>query len=393
MFPIISVSGAPYERGYQYGAATSALIRHSIASYARLFAYRRGLDWTSSGEAALVFRPLLADLAPHLLEEMRGIADGAGLRFEEILTLNVRTELMAGIGSGARHPAADAALARNRAAAVPQHPDEVPVSIAETTAAPPFVDDGECTTVAAQPRATGGPTLLAQTWDWSGDQRAACIMLHLSAPDKPTLLTMSEAGMLAKIGVNAAGVAVSLNLLRSRADGENIGMPVHILLRLMLEAPNVAAVRELVKLAPFASSSCITVAGADGELVSFELTPRGIGEIAAQEGVLAHTNHCIDALTHAGESPPDPLSTSLERYDRARALLEAQQGAIDLASLQAILRDREGAPRCISRRPDMRLHPVDRGESVCGIVIEVERGVMHVAPGVPSDVEFATVTL
>jgi isopenicillin-N N-acyltransferase-like protein len=393
MFPIISVSGAPYERGFQYGAATAALIRHSIASYARLFAYRRGLDWAASGEVALAYRPLLADLAPHLLEEMRGIAAGADLRFEEILTLNVRTELMAGIGSGARHPDAGVALAHNRAAGVPQHANEASLPLPETSAEPPFIDDGECTTVAALPEATGGQTLLAQTWDWSGDQRAACIMLRLSAPGKPTLLTMTEAGMLAKIGVNDAGVAVSLNLLRSLADGQHVGMPVHVLLRLMLEAQGYDAARELVTLAPAAGSSCVTVASAEGDLVSFELTPNGVGAIYPENGVLAHTNHCIDELTHAGESPPDPLSTSVDRYDRARILLAAQRGNISVGHLQQILRDREGAPRCISRRPDMRLHPVDRGESVCGIVIEVERGVMHVAPGVPSDVEFEPVQL
>ena len=73
MFPELTIVGAPYERGCQYGAAVPRLIDHSIASYSRLFAYRRGLDWSESQEAALAFLPVLREVAPDLLEEMRGI--------------------------------------------------------------------------------------------------------------------------------------------------------------------------------------------------------------------------------------------------------------------------------------------------------------------------------
>ncbi|NJM06431.1 hypothetical protein HC891_09905 [Candidatus Gracilibacteria bacterium] len=204
---------------------------------------------------------------------------------------------------------------------------------------------------------------------------------------------MTEAGMVAKIGVNSAGVAVSLNLLRSLADGQNVGMPVHILLRLMLEAPGYTAACELVTLAPAAGSSCITVAGAQGEVVSFEVTPGQCRRDQRRRWCAGPYESLYRRVDPRRESPPDPLSTSVERYARARALLEAQRGNIGVVTLQEILRDRVGAPRCISRRPDMRLHPVDRGESVCGIVIEVERGLMHVAPGVPSDTAFEAVQL
>src|SRR5512146_2434392 len=103
MFPEVSVAGAPYERGRAYGEAVAPLVRHSIASYARLFACRRGLDWAGSQAEAMRFAPLLAEVAPDLLEEMRGIADGAGRALPEIVALNVRTELMAGIGAGVYH--------------------------------------------------------------------------------------------------------------------------------------------------------------------------------------------------------------------------------------------------------------------------------------------------
>jgi isopenicillin-N N-acyltransferase-like protein len=389
MFPQITISGIPYERGRQYGAAVAPLIRHSIASYARLFAHRRGLDWQASQAAALRYEPLLREVAPDLIDEMYGIAAGAGLTPGEILALNVRTELMAGVAVGVAHPDGSAAQSRNRAAGVPCHPD------ADSGSARPVpIDDGECTTVAAQPGATrSGTPLLAQTWDWQGDQRAACILLRVQAPDQPELLTLTEAGMLAKIGLNSAGIAVSLNLLRSLNDGQSLGMPVHVLLRLMLQAPDFRSARALADRSPAGGSSCVTLASAAGELVSLELSPDRVAEVVPVAGLLAHTNHCIDQAAAAGACPLEPTSTSRERYGRAWELLQASAGRVDVALLQAILRDHEGQPRCICRHPDPRLLPVDRGESVCGIVIDMTGRVMHVAPDIPCRVPFQAVSL
>jgi isopenicillin-N N-acyltransferase-like protein len=413
MFPELTIAGAPYERGRAYGAAFAPLVRHSIASYARLFACRRGLDWAASQAEALRFAPLLQEVAPDLLDEMRGIAVGADRALAEIVALNVRTELMAGVASGVLHPDARAALARNRAAGVPQLPLEDQGSPAtgqsgagsredqDSSAAPDhssFVaapaDDGECTTAAASGAASAsGATLLAQTWDWQGDQRAACVLLRVQSPGEPTLLTMTEAGMVAKIGLNSAGVAVSLNLLRSYADGQEPGLPVHILLRKMLQAPNFAAARAAAEIAPPSGSSCVTLAAATGELVSLELTPGGVAEVWAEDGLLAHANHCVDAGAAAGECPLEPISTSRERAGRAWELLRSRRGAVEVATLQAILRDHEGEPRCICRHPNMALARIDRGESICGVVIDLGRGVMHVAPDLPCTVPFTPVAL
>ncbi|WP_298821775.1 C45 family autoproteolytic acyltransferase/hydolase [Chloroflexus sp.] len=388
MFPLVAIAGEPFERGQQYGAATAALVRHSIASYARLFAYRRGLDWSAAQREALAYEPLLREIAPDLLDEMRGIAVGAGRELAEIIALNVRTELLAGVGVGVHHPEAAAALARNREAGVPEHPAK-PTSVGNTAG-----DGGECTTAAAAPPATANNRVwLAQTWDWQGDQRAACVLLRIESPNAPPILTLTEAGMVAKIGLNGAGVAVGLNLLRSRADGQRQGMPVHILLRQMLQSDSVTAARQLAERLPASASSCITLADARGALLALEITPGGVAELPAREGLLAHANHCLDAATATGECPIEPTSTSRERYGRAWELLAAAAGQIDLAVLQAILRDHEGAPRCICRHPDPRIHPVDRNESVCGVIIDLQTATIHVAANVPCLAPFTPIKL
>jgi isopenicillin-N N-acyltransferase-like protein len=391
MFPELTISGAAYERGRAYGAAVAPLIRHSIASYARLFAARRGMDWATSQAEALRFVPLLAGVAPDLLEEMRGIADGAGYALSEIIALNARTELLAGISPGSYHPDGPAARSRNRLAGVPEHPPEPGETEWLSARA---ADDGECTTVAATGAATlERGTFLAQTWDWQGDQRAACLLLRVRAPGEPEILTLTEAGMLAKCGLNRAGVAVALNLLRSRTDGHAVGMPVHVLLRKMLQSPGFAAARACADLAAPGASSCVTLASDRGDLLSLEITPDGVAEVPAEAGLLAHANHCVDPRAAADECPLEPTSTTRERLGRAWELLRGGAGRLDLAALQGILTDHQGAPRCICRHPDPRVPRLDRTESICGLVMDLQARVMHVAPNVPCTAPFAPVAL
>lgn len=390
MFPLLTIEGEPHLRGRQYGAQAAPLIRRSIANYARLFAYRRGLDWAAIREAALAYAPVLADVAPDLLAEMRGIAEGAGQELDAIVALNARTELLAGGARlvGSAHPGYAAAIARNRAAGVPQPADESAAAGAATGQA----DPGECTTVAALPGATAdGRTLLAQTWDWNGDQRAACVLLRVSAPGKPALLTLTEAGIVAKIGLNRAGLGVCLNILRSHADGQRPGLPVHVLLRQVLEASSLEEALDRVMAAAAGASSCVTIADAQGRAVSLEVTPGGVGALEPAAGLLAHTNHCVIAETRAGECAHDPTSSSVPRYNRALELLRSGQGRLDAAALQALLCDHHAAPFCICRHPDPRLPAPDRTESVTAVVMDLTARSMDVAPDVPCQAAFAPV--
>ena len=86
----------------------------------------------------------------------------------------------------------------------------------------------ECSVVA-------GGSLLAQNWDWHPDTSASTVIWIVEHHDR-WFATLTEAGVLAKIGLNSAGLGVCLNLLTSSEDtGEVAGTPIHVLLRLILE--------------------------------------------------------------------------------------------------------------------------------------------------------------
>ncbi len=371
----------------QHGRAAAGRVAHSVASYARLFAYYRGHSWAEMQQRATAYLPLLETHAPELLDEMRGIAAGAGRAFEEILALNVRTELLAGALVSSQHPGFDAAMAANRADRVPQHIDP-----ASGGASGGVIS--ECTTVAALPEASAdGHTWLAQNWDWNGDQRPACIVLRIAQSGRPNVLTMTEAGIVGKIGINDAGVAVALNILSSRLDGREPGMPVHVLLRLMMEAESLEAARALTRLAQAGGSSCITIADARGSAVCLELTPGGVGELHPVDGLLAHSNHCLCADTQPFANAIPAKSSTVRRHSRAGKLLHDMRGHIESVTLQSLLRDRDGGPMAICRYPDMSLHVVERVESVCGVVMDAHSRVMHLSPDIPECAPFEAITV
>ena len=129
LFPRVRVSGTALERGRQYGDQAAERIRRNVNVYRAVFEHYAGWDWSTVVEHAASYEPAIEAYRPHFLDEMRGIAEGAGLPYIHVLALNVRTEIMF------------AAVARAAAQ--------------------------ECTALVVLPEASSdGHTLVAQNWDW-----------------------------------------------------------------------------------------------------------------------------------------------------------------------------------------------------------------------------------
>ncbi|HYG68451.1 MAG TPA: hypothetical protein VD838_12350, partial [Anaeromyxobacteraceae bacterium] len=94
-FPLIDLSGAPYERGRTHGAAVPERVARSIALY-RGELERRGIAVAEVHRLAREFAPHVSAFDAAYLEEMQGIADGAGVALEDIVLVNCRTEMMFG---------------------------------------------------------------------------------------------------------------------------------------------------------------------------------------------------------------------------------------------------------------------------------------------------------
>lgn len=165
-FPLVDVEGGARERGRQYGRLAAERIATSLRVY--MAAWTAGDSGVAVRTALLgrarAFEPVIGDRYPELLEEMRGIAEGAERALEEIVALNARTELLYG-------------------------------------GAP----DG-CTGAVLLPERTGGRVIIGQNWDWRPACREAAIVLRVTPDRGPSFLTFVEAGMLARSGMNSAGM-------------------------------------------------------------------------------------------------------------------------------------------------------------------------------------------
>ena len=373
MFPMIEVSGSARERGQQHGLQARARIDLSIATYARLFAYC-GIDWQGAQRLGAGYRDLIGALDPDLLAEIEGIAAGAGREVNEILALNARTEILPPSYPGEPHPERQAVLAANARAGVP--------------------DWGECTAIAIKPaRSASGATLLAQNWDWLGAQRAALVLLRVRDAHGASMLTLTEAGMLAKIGLNRSGFGVCLNILRSADDGSRAGVPVHALLRALLARDSVAEAVAFVSTLAFGASSNLLCADASGDTAALEISPRGVEVLRGAEAPLCHTNHFLAPAAAAHQASLAPSLSTVPRLARINALAGAHRGKFSTADLKRMLRDESDGYLSICRSPDPAFEPEACVETVASVVMDLGARVMHLAPDVPSRVDYLPLAL
>jgi isopenicillin-N N-acyltransferase-like protein len=383
MFSIITLpqSADAFTRGQIYGQTAALRIRHSVLTYAKLFACC-GIDWQEACLRARRYVPVITALNPELMSEMNGIADGSGWRLADILALNCRTEILPSNFLSDDSFQAEAALEANRLAGLPDWETGLPID--------PHIQDGECTAMCVQGSVSiDGHTWFAQNWDWIGRQRQALVLLKTHDTKGSAMVTLTEAGMLAKIGMNAAGFALGLNILRSTGDGQTPGVPVHIVLRHLLDCDSIAHARDrMAHMATlgFGSASNVPCADASGEVACFELAPAGWAELQPTNGVVLHTNHFLCEALRAKQSPMGLALSSHPRLETAAK--HAAQPGLGFEKLQSFLRDESDGFLSICRSPDPALAPQGRVESVAGIVMNTQTRQIWIAPNVPSRVVF-----
>lgn len=367
MFTRIDTSGTPFERGRQHGALARAQVLGSARVYAAIFA-SVGIDWPTACARAWRYREVVADLAPALYAEMQGIAAGSGLALDGVLALNARTEILPPVFPGGAVGDSDAARARNAALG--------------------FADLAECTSLAVSgSRMEDGHTRVAQNWDWLGAQREHVILLTIRRADRaegPDLLLVTEAGMVGKIGVNAYGLAIGLNILRAVNDGTRLGLPVHAFQRAALDCTTVAEVVQLAGRLPFAASSNAILGDAGGAVTSLEYNPASVATVAPAQGLVLHTNHFCTPTLAVEQAPLDAMLTTEPRLRRAEGITAAWPERIPPRAIETLLSDAAGGVGAIAREPDDTLPAVARVETVLGVIIDCVARSITLAPGVPS---------
>jgi isopenicillin-N N-acyltransferase-like protein len=344
----ISIQGDPFERGHQYGARAAGSIAANVQAYLRLIEFHAGLGAEAALAAAQGFAPLVEAHTPELLEEMRGIAEGAGCSLDEILLINARSELMG------------------------------------------TVQSGECTALAAGPDFTaGGQVLLGQNWDWYTAIEVEPVLLQIRQDGAPDILTLAEAGQVGKIGMNSAGLGLCLNFLQHADQG--LGLPIHVILRRMLSCAALGeAIHEAYRV-PRGGSANILLAHAHGDLIDLELTPIDADFIYGDGGWLVHANHFETPRLRAGDTGLATSMSTIARAARARRLLTRGAGRVSEDTFRAILRDHTYGAYAICRHPDPSEPDLQQTATRASLIMDLAEGALHVTVGQPCQEEYRTI--
>lgn len=347
-FPLVEISGAPRARGRLYGEQARQRIAASVDLYAGSLG-RLGFAKAEIDRFTAAFRPRLATFAPDLVDEMEGIAEGAGVDFAAIMLVNARTEVLQ--------------LARREKGIADDEPDG-------------------CTGAVVLPGETrDGDLIHGQNWDWRAECAETSVVVRILRDDGPDLLTFTEAGGLARSGFNSAGIAITANYLESDRDYRELGIPLPFIRRRALEASHFALALKVVATTPKSGSNNMMLSTAEGYAVDLECAPDEAFAIHPDRGMIVHANHWQSAvaLSKLRETGLADVPDSLYRDKRVEMLLRARQGDIVADDLKAALFDDFGSPFCVCR-PPLRKDGGNLSATVAMIVMTPAQGVMEIAP-------------
>jgi len=266
---------------------------------------------------------------------MHAIARGAGhgVRYEDILAINLRMEIMFGL-----------------------------------------FNDG-CTSLGWK---TADKSIIAQNWDWMTEQRDNVIILNVAQPGKPRFSIGVEAGIIGKIGLNSAGIGLVANGIRAKGV-DYTRTPVHICMRLILESTTRAAAIAAVEKYGCAVSTHIMVGDRTGA-VSLECTTRDIVKLQMDpKGRIFHTNHLLG--NHPGVTDTMWLKDSVPRVKRLKELADQLGSNPSETQIADLFKDDQNYPHGICR---VQCAQCD-GETLYNVVMDLDKRTAVFKLGRPSE--------
>jgi isopenicillin-N N-acyltransferase-like protein len=348
--PIIEIQGGPRERGRQQGEGARAQILRALARYRKVLPTVIKMTWEVGQRESRKFLPYAEESFPQFVEEIRGMAAGAGVSFEEVWTLNCYEGL-------------------------PESRQQM----------------WGCTSIAVRDDYTADHhVLLAHNEDWHSVDKDNVYLVRARPDDGLPFIGMTYGPLLVNIGLNAEGIGVAIDSVFPTDSG--VGVPRILCARAVLNANSIGdAIRACV---PKLRSGGYSYLLADpyGELYCVETSADTHAILYGEEGWLAHTNHYLtpkmQVLEEAGTYAGSHVS-----LNRARRLLRQQLGRVTAESLQVVLRDHVNWPNSICMHDDPDEPPAARDQTLVSLVMDLTERVMWAAPGPPCEHDYTAYQL
>jgi isopenicillin-N N-acyltransferase-like protein len=306
---VVEVSGSSYEMGFQYGAACPE-IRKALDINYQIFGGQSAFKKLAE-KYIPVYLPFAQEYAPEIVDEMKGMAAGVKLDFQDIFFLNITYEISGAFVMG-------------------------------------------CTSFAASGAATGtGEVIAGQNFDYLNLWEEIMVLLKMKPTHGPRILAVAPPGGLGLIGLNSAGISLNLNLLRNRDSLKPQGeVPSHMILRKVLTSETIGEAIGTIASARRRSAKNYLLASEQGDIADVEVTLDDVDVQFAGRGILTHAN-CFKAdRFKSADLAPAYLPDSYIRSQRLFQIMENHHGRLSVEVMKQLLQDHNNYPNSICRHPN-----------------------------------------
>jgi len=287
-----------------------------------------------------------------LVDEMRGIAEGSGLPFEDIVYLNSFLEL-----EDLRAPGLGGRIL----------PDAL----------------WGCTTFNVLPEASAdGRAYIGQTYDMEKYYEKFLCILRVRPDSGPSMLIVTFAGVLGLNGLNSAGVGAVIN--KVAATDARPGVLYPFVMRKALAAERIGDALGAVIFSPRATGITYQLSGAG--IAFCAETSAACYELLPIPGAIAHTNHYVGSTMRRFETP-GWLSHggSMVRKQVADRFLAENRGKLTPELLKELTRNHTNHPRCICAHGFPGECEGTAFHTTFGMVMDPAAGWIDICPGNPCE--------
>ena len=353
MIQVVTAKGTHREIGFAIGREVGDRIARMIVNYRHLLEQTPEikLSWERAIVQARKYVPFAVEYLPQYVEELRGIAEGSGANFEDLLVCNCLEELTS-----------DMLFER-------------------------------CTSVAFGPDHTAdGHVLLGHNEDWMPTDQDTQYIIRAEPEGELPFLAVTYGGLLPNIGFNAAGVAQCINSVYP--SDVRLGIPRVFIGRAILAAPRIGRALYRAVHPRRAAGYNHLIADENGEMYNLEVTSGYYDALYAEDGFLAHSNNYTSPRLRDLEEQPDQLTGSHVRNNRARRLAHklVARGKVTIDDIQGILSDHVNFPGSIcSHSKDLPI--LDESATIGSLIIDLSARTLWYCYGNPCEGEYAPLTL
>ncbi len=335
--PLIRVSGSHYDIGGAIGQGYGPKVGEALAYYDRVLQVAGHMSLDEAAAQVMKYLPYAEETLSEFVEEIRGIADGAGVEFELVFVINTLEALVSDL--------------------------------------PRF----GCTGIAVN-LPERDEVWLAHNEDWYAEDACRVAVVIAQPQGEPAFLSVINGPLLPAVGFNEEGIGQGVNSVYPT--DVRVGVPRTFSSRRVLEARNLGEAMQFACLPGRAGGYNHLLATDDGELYCFETTAKEFDALYGED-ILAHANHYLSPHLHAISDPPHP--GSIIRANRARKLARSHlaAGLDGRTALTRALTDHVNHPESICAHPQPTEPYEAQTATVFSVVVELRSRRAWVTSGPP----------